>query len=59
MMIKPCPFCGGEGVYKKFFDGFITVYRVRCAECGVFRDAPESGYEETINYWNERGGKCE
>lgn len=50
--LKPCPFCGGEGVLVK--DRTYT-YWIRCRKCGVRQ--PYTKYNapyEAIEAWNRR-----
>jgi len=55
--LKPCPFCGMEGVIKfddtPCYHGSTGWYFVQCAKCGA-----ESGYKneesEAIKAWNKR-----
>lgn len=47
--LKPCPFCGGEAVYRTT----MGVYWVKCIKCGVSIDA--AGDKKTANErWNQR-----
>lgn len=58
--LKPCPYCGGEGVigcsYCDIFDRYCDWF-VECAECGATNINPTKGYstkEEVIKAWNTR-----
>ena len=47
--LKPCPFCGGEAVYRTS----MGVYWVKCIKCGVSIDA--AGDRKAANErWNRR-----
>jgi Lar family restriction alleviation protein len=55
--LKPCPFCGGEAITKKYYpyDGYqgeSAVYRVYCKNC---KANIEGHYlEGMIEHWNGR-----
>lgn len=50
--LKPCPFCGGEGVAFKF--GVIEEFGVRCNNCGAQTDDIFDSYAAAEEAWNTR-----
>jgi len=57
IVLKPCPFCGGEAVYDKYqsCDGYMNegyTHRVHCKMCSaVIQDFSE---QKVKNWWNNR-----
>lgn len=49
--LKPCPFCGGGVEHEVFNDGFFTLGRVECKQCGVMMTTPPTSI---IEAWNTR-----
>jgi Lar family restriction alleviation protein len=47
--LKPCPFCGNEGIIKDSY-GYHFVY---CNNCGAHIQNTES-MESSVNFWNGR-----
>lgn len=56
--LKPCPFCGCEGMYGYYYDPFdgyqgnLKRYRIRCMACGAALE--RNAKEEAIEAWNRR-----
>lgn len=58
--LKPCPFCGGEGVvgcaYGSVY-GISDDWFIECAHCGTTNISPTRGHAteaEAIEAWNTR-----
>ena len=49
--LKPCPFCGGEGVVYGFSD--YDYRRVICKDCGGSTEYSDTR-EKAIEAWNRR-----
>ena len=62
LVLKPCPFCGGEARTRKFktYDPDahcrIFKYYVECADCHVYTYWRES-VKEAEELWNRRAGE--
>jgi Lar family restriction alleviation protein len=59
--LKPCPFCGGDGIsYVSVGPGILMSVQVECAECEVgfrfcdYEPDIEPTREELIEKWNRR-----
>ena len=58
--LKPCAYCGGEGIvgcsYADLFERYCDWF-IECAECGATNINPTRGYgsrEEAAKAWNMR-----
>ena len=52
ILLKPCPFCGGQAMLTPVDAGFVK-YTVFCSDCGVaFSVYPTE--EEAAKVWNTR-----
>lgn len=67
MVLKPCPFCGGEAHMETrqsaitFSDGAYIGFGVMCDECSAtsglyFAEKPEVGIRQAADAWNRRAG---
>lgn len=60
--LKPCPFCGGDAIYRSVSDMYCDPYRKNCIEClscGVSTKSesrhPDDGRSpDLIEAWNTR-----
>lgn len=60
--LKPCPFCGGKAILRKYTDGRISSFTVRCENMCVVtcsrRDAKvrwrPTLKREAVETWNRR-----
>lgn len=57
--LKPCPFCGGEAVFKR--DRIAGIYCVKCTNCKCmttfqfdFGDGEEVSKKKAADIWNRR-----
>jgi len=58
--LKPCPFCGGEAILKRYVNGFNVWSEIMCDRCGVRQDSIVVGYyndDEAAEAWNRRAGE--
>ena len=49
--LKPCPFCGGEGLVEEYGR---KVFLAKCTNCGVKFPNIAKTKEEAIEHWNTR-----
>lgn len=53
--LKPCPFCGGEGVLQEHeFYGYASTYGVVCFDCGSETRQFYTNEKTAIRAWNRR-----
>ena len=53
--LKPCPFCGGEGVVEGHHNRFTEWYLCSCPKCHVSQVGNGYGFKfEAIEAWNRR-----
>ena len=53
--LKPCPFCGGEGVMQKHvFVGYSSTWGVVCGDCWAEIKQVYSSEQEAVEAWNRR-----
>ena len=59
LMIRPCPFCGGEVELKDKFDGADETFFIHCTKCHMWFEKFDwrgYGHAHIIEEWN-RGGE--
>lgn len=55
--LKPCPFCGGEGVMQEHvFKGYCNTYGVVCFDCGAETRQFYTCEKTAVRAWNRRNG---
>ena len=53
--LKPCPFCGGEGVVqRREYKGYMETFGVVCFDCCAETRPFYNTEEEAIKAWNRR-----
>lgn len=53
--LKPCPFCGGEGVMQEHvFHGYMSTYGVVCFDCCAETKQFYETVEDAARAWNRR-----
>lgn len=53
--LKPCPFCGGEGVVQRHeYEGYTDTFGVVCFDCCAETRQFYNTKEEAIEAWNRR-----
>lgn len=53
--LKPCPFCGGEGVVQEHvFHGYSSTYGVVCFDCCAETKQFFTDKKVAIRAWNRR-----
>ena len=52
--LKPCPFCGGEGLLVTDLELPDNPQAIECQKCGVTTDDYYCGEIKAINAWNKR-----
>lgn len=53
--LKPCPFCGGEGVMQEHvFSGYMSTYGVVCFDCCAETKQFYETVKDAARAWNRR-----
>jgi Lar family restriction alleviation protein len=53
IILKPCPFCGGEAAIEQIGDRRQSAIVV-CQDCGCRRESGAEGEAQTAESWNRR-----
>lgn len=58
LMLLPCPFCGGRGVFREEYGGGEFIECDRCMSSSKMMFPEMDGVKELLaEAWNTRGGK--